>query len=57
MKKLKNFKDGAKFTKRTGGTVYTLNTLIKSNKRAVYTSDSSQKTFIRPWDEFGIPKN
>ena len=49
-KKLKNLKDGKKFKLSLNGVVYTLNTLIKSNKRAVYTSDLSNKTYIKTWD-------
>ena len=55
MKKLKAISDNSKFKLSKKGVTYTLNTLIRSNKKAVFTSDKSQLTFVRGWDTNVIP--
>lgn len=48
MKKLKQLPDGAPFKiSKKSKVVYELNTLIKVNKKAVFTSLKSKITFIR----------
>lgn len=51
MPKLKTLKDGAKFILRKSGAYYTLQTLDKKKKAAIFTSTASGRTYTRNWNE------
>lgn len=50
MRKLKNLKDGKKFTMVKGGVIYSMQKLDRKRKVAIFTATVSGKTFTRNWE-------